>query len=161
MATESILIPEERKSALIGREGRTKAYLEKATSTRITVGDGVEIEGEPVAVMTAHNIILAIARGFAPKEAALLLDEEYCIDVISLRGETHKAEKRLMARVIGRSGQAKKTIEDETGARLAIYGKTVSIIGTVSQLAHAREAVKLLLKGKTHAYVFKRMKEGL
>ena len=160
MPTESILIPEERKAALIGREGRTKAYIEKMTKTKITVSDGVEIEGEAVAVLTVCNIVLAIARGFSPKDAMLLLDEEYCIDVISLRGETQKAEKRLLARVIGKNGQAKKTIEEETGAKLAIYGKTISIIGTAEQLRDAREAIELLIMGKTHAYVFKRLKEG-
>jgi len=160
MTTESLLIPEERKPALIGKDGRTKAGIEKATNTKISVSDGVEIEGEAVAVMTACNIVTAIARGFSPKDAMLLLDEENCIDVISLRGETPKAEKRLLARVIGKNGQAKKTIEDETGARLAIYGKTISIIGTAEQLAHARSAVELLLQGKTHAYAFKRMKGG-
>ncbi len=160
MATEPILIPEERKPALIGKEGKTKAYIERTTGTKIRVGDGVEIEGEPIAVITAHGIVLAIARGFPPKDAMLLLDEECCIDVISLRGETPKAEKRLLARVIGRGGQAKKAIEEETGAKLAVYGKTVSMIGTAEQIAHAREAVELLLKGKTHAYVFKRLKEG-
>jgi ribosomal RNA assembly protein len=160
MATESILIPEERKHVLIGRGGRTKAYLEKVTNTKITVGDGVVIEGEALEVLTAHNMVLAIARGFSPKDAALLLDEDYFIDVISLRGETPKSEKRLMARVIGRGGAAKKTIEDETGARLAIYGKTISIIGRAEEQTHAREAVELLVKGKTHTYVFKRLKAG-
>ncbi len=160
MAVETVLIPDERKPALIGRGGRTKAYIEKATGTEIRVGDGVEIEGEAIAVITAHEIVLAIARGFSSKDAMLLLDEEYAIDVVSLRGETAKAEKRLLARVIGKKGQAKKTIEDESGAKLAIYGKTVSMIGKVEQLAQAREAVELLIKGKTHAYVFKRLKEG-
>ncbi len=161
MSIENILIPDERKAALIGRDGKTKAAIEKATGTRLRVGDGVEIEGEPLDVMAARSIVLAIARGFSLTDAMLLLDEDCCIDVISLRGETKKAEKRLMSRVIGRGGQAKKTIEDETGAKLAIYGKTVSIIGDARQLAQAREAVELLLKGKTHAYVFKRLKEGL
>jgi len=160
MAIETVLIPEERKAVLIGKDGKTKAKIEKATKTKIRVGDCVEVEGEAIGVMTACNIVLAIARGFHPKDAMTLLDEEYCIDVISLRGETQKAEKRLLARVIGKSGQSRRTIEDETGAKLSIYGKTVSIMGKVEQLAHAREAVELLIRGKTHAYVFKRMKEG-
>ena len=134
--------------------------IERATKTKLRISDMVEIEGEPIPVLTAHNIVAAIARGFNPKEAMLLMNEEFGIDIISLHGETEKATKRLMARVIGKAGRSKKTIERETGAIVSIYGKTVAIIGKVGQLAPARDAVELLIKGKTHAYVFKRMKEG-
>ncbi len=159
MAIEPILIPDERKAVLIGKNGRTKAMIEKATHTKLRIGDCVEIEGGPLEVMMAHNIVLAIGRGFPPKDAMLLKDEQYSIDVISLRAETRNSEKRLLARVIGKKGSSRRTIEDETGAKIRVYGKTVSIIGMTEQLEHAREAVELLIKGKTHAYVFKRLKE--
>jgi ribosomal RNA assembly protein len=158
MALETLLIPNERKAALIGKDGSIKALIEKETRTKITVKGGVVIEGEPLDVMTAHNIVLAIARGFRPKDAMQLLDEDYGIEVISLRHETEKTEHRLFARVIGRHGMSKKIIEDETGTKICIYGKTVSIIGDSEGLQRAQEAVELLLKGKTHAYVFKRLK---
>jgi ribosomal RNA assembly protein len=158
MAIDTVMIPEARKAALIGTEGATKALIEKETGTKISVRECVTIEGDAIGVLTCRNIVLAIARGFHPKDAIALLDEDYGIEVISLRNETEKAEKRLFARIIGRHGLARKTIEDETGAKLCIYGKTVSIIGDSESLPKAREAVELLLKGKTHAYVFKRLK---
>jgi ribosomal RNA assembly protein len=155
---ETVLVTEERKAAVIGKDGRTKSQIERATHTRISVTDFVSIEGEPIDVLMAVNIVTAISRGFSPKDAMLLMDEEYGLDIISLKGETKKSEKRLMARVIGSGGASKKVIQEETGAKLSIYGKTVSIIGKPDEISSAREAVELLLKGKTHAYVFKRLK---
>jgi ribosomal RNA assembly protein len=160
MSNKLVLIPEERKPILIGRSGRAKASIEKATSTKITVGDGIEIEGNAADVMMASDIVLAIGRGFPPNEALALSDEEYCLYTISLGHMTDKEMKREVARVIGREGGARKRIEKETDARIRVYGKTISIIGKIQEVERASNAIELLLEGKTHAYVFSRLKRG-
>jgi ribosomal RNA assembly protein len=152
---ESVVIPEERKAVLIGRDGRTRAAIEKKTGTRISVSDGIDIEGEPVKAYATARIVKAIGRGFTPKEAMLLLDEEYDFDIVSLRGETQKTIQRLMGRVIGRNGMTRKKIEEMTHTCICVYGKTVSIIGKPDCIATAREAVSALLSGAPHSVAYR------
>jgi ribosomal RNA assembly protein len=152
-----VKIPQERMPVLIGKEGSVKKELERKTSTKITVREDVEIEGETFDVMLAANIVKAIARGFSPENAFLLLDEEYELNVITLSGETDKTIKRLMGRVIGTEGRTRKKIEDMCGAKISIYGKTIAIIARGPGLDAATKCVETLIKGKTHGYAYKVM----
>lgn len=63
-----------------------------------------------------------------------------------------------MGRVIGTKGKTREKIEEMCGAKISIYGKTVSIIAPNSaQLNAANKCVETLLKGKTHGYAYKVM----
>jgi len=42
-----------------------------------------------------------------------------------------------------------------TGCFISVYGKTVAIIGLISQVSIARRAVESLLMGSMHASVYK------
>jgi ribosomal RNA assembly protein len=108
-------------------------------------------------VMKAREVVTAIGRGFPPETAFRLIDEDAELHVISLEGESLKKRKRLFGRVIGRDGGCRKRIENDTGASLAIYGKTLSIIGEQDQVGPAQDAVEELLSGKTHAHAYKKM----
>jgi ribosomal RNA assembly protein len=153
-----VKIPQERIPVLIGKDGSVKKQIEKRTATKITVTDEVEIEGDSFDVLTASNVVKAIARGFSPESAMLLLDEEYELNVITLSGEREKAIKRLMGRVIGKEGRARRKIEQMCDARISIYGKTIAIIAPNSaKLEAATKCVETLIKGKTHGYAYKVM----
>ncbi len=149
-----VKIPKERVPVLIGTEGTVKKELEKRSSTKITIADDVEIEGETFDVMLAANVVKAIARGFSPENAFLLLNEEYELNVITLSGQNERTVKRLMGRVIGRQGKTRRKIEDMCGAKISIYGKTVAIIARTSELDTASRCVEMLLKGRTHGYTY-------
>lgn len=153
----SVMIPEERKNVLIGKDGRVKKGLEEKTSTKITIGVDVSIEGESLDVIRAEQVVKAIGRGFAPRKAFLLLDEEYQFTMIRLEGETANTVKRLMGRVIGREGKTRRKIEESTGTAISVYGKTVSVIGKPKDLDAAKKAIEELLQGRSHGYVYKRM----
>jgi ribosomal RNA assembly protein len=155
---EIVRIPEDRKSALIGRKGCVKERIQKSTNTKIEVTDVIEISGDdPILVIKARDIVTAIGRGFPPDEASRLLGDECLLHVISLEGESEKKRQRLFARVIGREGKVRKRIEEQTGASICIRGKTLSLIGKHEEIAPAEEAIEMLLAGKTHAYAFRRM----
>ncbi len=157
---QSVLIPEERKRVLIGKGGKTLTEIEKLTGCRIEVGEAVSISGEGIEVLRARDMVKAIGRGFNPETAMLLADEDYVLDVISLSGENEKTVRRLMARVIGRKGSTRRIIEHDTGCHLSVYGKTVSIIGPSGRIESASKAVEQLLSGRSHGYVYKRLKES-
>ena len=155
MLVDSVAIPEERKAVLIGHKGKNKRNIEKRTNTKIKIGDIVEVSGESLDVYKTIKIIKAIGRGFSPPKALLLLREDYELDIMTLQGENENTVHRLMARVIGRSGTARRKIELKTHTCISIYGKTVSVIGNPEDIPVAHEAISALLSGSPHHVAFK------
>lgn len=156
---DEIKIPEQRKGVLIGEKGLVKTEIGKKTNTVISIDDGIEIEGEALNVLKAKEIIKAIGRGFSPEKAFKLLDDEFRLIIISLGQETDKRMRRMFSRIIGRNGRCKRKVEMRTNTDICIYGKTVSIIGDWRNVEKASEVIDLLLRGKPHSYVYKRLEE--
>lgn len=156
---DEIKIPEQRKGVLIGEKGSVKTEIGKKTNTVISIDDGIEIEGEALDVLKAKEIIKAIGRGFSPEKAFKLLDDEFRLIIISLGQETDKRMRRMFSRIIGRNGRCKRKVEMRTNTDICIYGKTVSIIGDWRDVEKASEVIDLLLRGKPHSYVYKRLEE--
>ena len=164
-------IPQERVAVLIGKEGVTKKEIQEATncSLDITPEGDVTISGnEGLELYVAREIVKAIARGFNPKTALLLLKTDYTLEMIELRdlaGKNKNTIERLKGRVIGKAGKSREEIERLTDTAISIYGKTIGIIGEVGQVSLAREAVAMLLSGSMHKSVYhfleKKKKEQL
>ena len=157
---EEINIPEERKGVLIGKDGTTRNEIQNRSGTTIEIRDSVTIEGDdPIMVMKATEVVRAIGRGFAPEKAMLLFNDDYELRVVTLQGESDKAVKRLMARVIGRKGATRKILEHDTNCLFSVYGKTVSIIGKSDEVGPAESAIESILKGKSHGYVYAKLRK--
>lgn len=156
---DEIKIPEQRKGVLIGEKGLVKTEIGKKTNTVISIDDGIEIEGKALDVLKAKEIIKAIGRGFSPEKAFKLLDDEFRLIIINLEQETDKRMRRMFSRIIGRNGRCKRKVEMRTNTDICIYGKTVSIIGDWRNVEKASEVIDLLLRGKPHSYVYKRLEE--
>ena len=153
-------IPEERVGVLIGKEGQTKKEIEEATKSNLDIskeGD-VTITGEDgLLLYTANDIVKAIARGFNPKIALLLLKTDYAFEIIDMKdvaGKSKNTLQRLKGRVIGKGGKAREEIERLTDTNISVYGKTIGIIGEQQQVTISREAVAMLLTGSMHKTVF-------
>lgn len=153
---KDIRIPEERRGVLIGRGGRTKIDIEMKTKTKINIGDYIEITGEPLNVFIAEIIIKAVGRGFSPKMALELLDEEKMFYIIDL---PERGLERTRARIIGSYGKARKRIERETNTRLSVYGKTVSLIGKPDNVEIAKKALEKIITGSPHKNAYKTIRK--
>ncbi|HJX05254.1 MAG TPA: KH domain-containing protein [Candidatus Nanoarchaeia archaeon] len=158
----TLRIPRDRVAALIGVKGRDKKELEDSSSARISVdseeGDVTIAGRDAVKLYALKEIILAIARGFSPDTARLLLKPDYMLEIINLKDyglDNRNKMMRVKARVIGTEGKARRVIEELTGASLCIYGKTISIIGECTQVPNAKRAIELLIKGSMHSTVYK------
>lgn len=162
-----IKIPEKRIAVLIGTAGETKRRIEKTFKCRLAVSD----EGE-VAItskgyfksLRAKEAVSAIARGFSPDHAMLLKSEEMVLEIINLQdyvGKREKALERVKSRLIGTAGKARRNIEEMTLTSISIYGKTAAIIGKAENVINARDAIMLLLTGRSHkaSYDFLRRKK--
>jgi ribosomal RNA assembly protein len=162
-----IKIPAERVGVLIGPEGTTKKNIEGKLSVGLQIdsqsGDVTitlaEEATDPSLLFKAKDVVTALGRGFSPEHAfRLIRDEEAMLDVIDLRtvfGRSETDIKRVKGRIIGMNGKTRNIIEELTSTNVAVYGHTVSIIGTIEEAEVAREAVQMLVKGSLHATVYR------
>jgi ribosomal RNA assembly protein len=157
----TLRIPKDRVAVLIGTKGAEKRDLEKYTKTIIEVDSGEGIVtiggGEALDLYVCREIVTAIGRGFSPDTAKLLLKPDYGIELLNVRdyAKTDNDSVRIKGRVIGEDGKSRRTIEELTGVNVAVYGKTIGLIGELESLAIARRAIESLLSGQPHASVYK------
>lgn len=159
--TYEFKIPRERIGVLIGKSGEIKKQIEDATDTSLDInsqeGDIVISADDGLKLYDAKEIIKAIARGFNPETALILLKSDYILEVIDMRDFTGKSKNtliRLKGRVIGRQGKSKSEIETLTETQISVYGKTIAIVGRIEDVPNARKAVENLLQGAPHSSVF-------
>jgi len=159
-------VPEDRIGALIGAGGKTKRKIEHATKTKITIDSEtgeVTIEGsDAFNVINAEKVCKAIARGFSPEKALLLVKDYYELRLISLReviGKSRKAIHTKKARVIGTKGSVRRRIEKETNCFVAVYGDTIALIGLENELDDAESVILDILSGAEIPTAFERLEE--
>jgi len=160
---EILKIPKERVGVLIGKNGEVKERIEKKSGTKILIDSEngeVTIErgsADPLTELKVINIIRAVGRGFSSENALKLFNDEYYFELINIKdyAKTQKHVIRLKARVIGSRGKTRSIIEELSGAKVSVYGNTVSIIGDVEQAQIARKAVDMLLSGSEHSVVYR------
>lgn len=161
--TEFVLIPEERMKILRDKRLLYNRKIRDLLDVKISLGDEVEIDGDdPIVVMRAKEVVRAFGRGFDFDDALDMADEEYILDVMTISDFAGKSKNRqiiMRGRVIGSQGKSKKIIEKYTGAKIAVHGKTVSVMGKWENVKLAREAVELILRGAKHTTVFKMVED--
>ena len=160
-----IRIPRDRVGVLIGPQGRNKKRLEATFQVNLTVDSetgNVEITPQPdqtdVSVLfTVRNISQAIGRGFSPRRAMTLLNEDQDILILDLEeyvGTSRNALNRVKGRIIGKEGKSRALLEELTECLISVYGSTVAIIGSYEMLSVAKEAVEMLINGAFHKTVW-------
>ncbi len=155
-------IPKGRIAVLIGKDGCVKNEIEGETKTKLNIdskeGD-IFVSGEDaLGLYSAREVIKAIGRGFNPEIALLLLKQDHVFEVIILGDYAGKSKEdllRLKGRVIGKEGKARKVIEDLTECYICVYGKTIGVIGPIEKATIAKQAIEILLRGSTHANIYK------
>ena len=156
-----IKVPKERVAILIGKKGEIKKKLEETTGITLDIdskeGD-VFVKGEDALhLYTAREIIRAIARGFNPDVALLLMKGEYVLEVINL-ADVAKSQanlQRIKGRVIGSGGKTRRLIEELSEVHMSVYGKTICILGESENIYIAKTAIQNLLKGSPHSSVYR------
>ncbi len=154
-------VPKERIAILIGKEGSTKDLLEEETNTQIRIdsadGDVFVSGDDALSLYSAREVVKAIARGFNPEIALLILRGDYLFELINLVDfiKSKSSMMRLKGRVIGQAGKSRRLIEELTDCHVSVYGKTIGIIGQADKIAIAKQAVDSLLDGSPHSTVYK------
>ena len=112
---------------------------------------------DQLGVWKTNHIVKAIGRGFNPETALKLLDDDMYLEIIKLPlfvGKSKKALARYKGRIIGKDGKTREIIVGMAEVDMAIYGKTVSIIGLLDNVEIAKEAVEMILNGSRHKSVY-------
>ncbi len=160
-----IRIPGERVGVLIGPGGKTRKRIEATFQVDLTI-DGetgnVDIVVKPdqsdVSVLfVVRNVVRAIGRGFSPKNALTLIDEDYDLMIVDLEeyvGRSKNAQNRVKGRIIGKEGKSRSMIEELTECLVSVYGGTVTLVGPYEMLPVAKEAVEMLINGSFHKTVW-------
>lgn len=157
-------IPADRIGVLIGPEGRTKVRLEEATGVHLVVdsetGEVTVDEAQaldPVLALKAKDVVQAIGRGFSEERAFRLLDDDVYLEVLDIKdfARSKARVEQIRARVIGTRGKTRGLIEDLTSVDVSVAGHTVSLLGPTFEMAIAREAVLMLLRGSEHSTVYR------
>lgn len=159
---EFVAIPEDRMKILRENILVYNRKLRSFLDVKVSLNEDVEIDGvDALAVMRTKEIVRAFGRGFEFEDALLLVDEEYILEVLNVSdfAKSRNRQVVLKGRIIGTESKVKKLIEKCSGAKIAVYGKTVSIIGKWENLRVAREAVEIILSGSRHSTVFMFLKE--
>ena len=162
-----VKIPKERIAVLIGIKGGTKKLIEERTNTKLKIdseeGDVLIESKESIDAYNAQDVIKAVGRGFNPEIAISLTKENQCLEIIDMDdyAKTKNHLARIKARIIGREGKVRKFIEQITDCSMSVYGKTVSIIGKIENVAVAKKTIQDILSGAPHGPVFKWMEQKM
>jgi ribosomal RNA assembly protein len=158
-----IRIPEERLK-ILKKEKKFKDRLEKFSNSKISFNEDVQIKAEDVLqLLRVKEAVKAFGRGFDFETALNLLDEQFYLEIIEVRNFSGKSENRmetLKGRVIGSAGKTKNIIEKYTETKIAIYGKTISIIGRWDGVVKAKQTIEMLLSGSSHNTVYRFLERG-
>jgi len=161
-------VPPESFEKVKGELGQVMGELRRRLGVRLTLDESnsrvlIEAEGEGDAanVLRARDIVRAIAIGFSPQDALQLLDEDYVlvvVDVTQVVGDKESHLRRVLGRVIGENGRARRTLEEITGTKIVVNDRgLVGIIGDYERSQIARHGVELLVQGRMHATVYRRL----
>jgi len=153
-----VRIPEERMK-ILRRDAKMKGKLENLSNAKINLTEDVEIETEdPLNMMRVKEAVKAFGRGFDMEDALNLLDESFCMQAIEVRDFSGKSRNRMLVlkgRVIGSEGKTKQRIEKMTETKIAVYGKTICIVGKWLDVNLAAKAIEMLLSGSLHNTVYR------
>ena len=69
-------------------------------------------------------------------------------------GKSKKALARYKGRIIGTNGKTRELITELADVDMAVYGKTVSLIGEMENILVAKEAIEMILNGSRHKSVY-------
>jgi len=115
----------------------------------------LSLEGEPIKEYEASKVLEAMQFGFSA-EKALLLKEDFMFKVFHIRDFTRRKNlKDVKARIIGKRGKTKNTIENLTESYLIIKENEIGAITPLSSSENLTTALENLIKGAKQSNIYR------
>lgn len=156
-------IPEKRLGFVVGKGGSVKKEIEKYGKVKIRAeGCSLTLTGDSLNIMKTADVIRAIGVGFTKEQAFELFQEKnqlFTFDVGEIIPPTQS--ERIIGRMIGENGKVKLYLEEKLELRIFISNEVVAAIGDHARASVLREVIEKLVKGATHASVYKHIDRRL
>jgi ribosomal RNA assembly protein len=135
---------------------RAVPSIENKVKVQIGFGKGhVTIKGAELNEFLVEKIIMAIDFGFDIDDALLLLNEEFVLEFVDVKENTHRKNlKDVRSRIIGREGRAKRTIEKLMECAIVIVDNRIGVIVDADHLSATIQGIEGLIGGSKHGNVF-------
>lgn len=135
---------------------KNQKELEKKLNVKISIsGKTVEFTGSGIDEYEASRVIEAMSIGFTAKVALMLKENNLVFKRLSMKDFTPRKDlKTIRARVIGKYGQTKHTIEEISDSYLSIKDNDVGIISSPENIEEAVTALKNLIRGSKQGNVY-------
>ena len=130
--------------------------LEKKLKVKITLeGTKLTLEGEAVDEYEATMIIYALNFGFTTKQALQIKGGEMSFRKVNIKEFTTRPNLyEVRARIIGKEGKVKRTIQDLSGADMIIKGNEIGIIGNAESIQDLLTGLSNLIRGSKTSNVY-------
>lgn len=130
--------------------------LKKRLSLKILMeGKKLTIEGAPLDEYEALNILEAISFGFSAKQAQKLIDADFTFRRTNIKKFTHRTNREIVrARIIGKEGKVKKTMETLTNSDIIIKGNEIGIICPTESINYILTALSNLIRGSKQSNIY-------
>lgn len=160
-------VEKSRLGLVIGHGGSAKRDLERLFRVTLEIDSRNSIvyivpkeDASPYEVLKARQAITALSLGFRPGDVRLLAEDTSYLELIDLKEVSRNREDmaRIKARIIGSEGKFKRLLEEMTGVRVVVGEREVGIIGDFEQVKVARDAISMILRGRSHRTVINYLK---
>lgn len=135
---------------------KAKEELEKKLNIKITISKKtVTIEGNPLEEYEVANVLNAVSFGFSAKKSIHLLGEEISFKKLNIKDFTKRKDMyEVRARIIGKEGKIKRTIEDLSDCEIILRGNTLGILGSAEEMEKVITGITNLIRGSKVSNVY-------
>jgi len=136
---------------------RAKSELEKKLNVEIKIqAKRVEITGNSLEEYEASIVLDAISFGFSAKKALALKEESKIFRILNIKNFTRKKNlKEVRARIIGKEGKTKRTIENIAECEIIIKDNEIGIIGDAESIEKLITGITNLIKGTKQSNTYR------
>jgi len=136
---------------------RNKTELEKKLKVKIIIqSHKIIIKGNTLDEFEASKVLDAINFGFSAKQAISLKDDFMTLKIINIKDFTKKKNLKIVrARLIGRKGRTRRTIENISNCQLIIKDNEIGVIGDVESIDEVMTAVSNLVRGTKQSNTYR------
>jgi len=141
---------------------KNKKLIEKELNIKINIqGKKVTIKGNALNEYETQIILDAINFGFPVKTAILLKEEDFRFVKLNIKDFTRKKNlEGVRARLIGKHGKTKQTIEQISDCKIIINESQIGIIGSSEEIDITITGITNLVKGSKQTNVYRYLEKN-